>query len=136
MFNLHMKKKIFLLRFIIIVGLIGTVSVAQAADPLIGNTCKNASMDSVTGIITWASCLLMKAIVPFLFMLATAGFIYGLIKFFLNPDSKDKKEEGKKFILWGLIALFVMTAMWGIVGVFTKTFEVKNEMPQLPTIVE
>ncbi len=130
-------KKVFLISLIIF-GLIGTATfVYSAADPLIGSpTCKNASMDSVSGIITWASCLLMQVVVPFLFMLATTGFIYGLIKFFLNPDSKEKKEEGKKFIVGGLIALFVMTAMWGIVQVFTGTFNVKNTMPQLPTIVE
>ena len=130
-------KKVFLISLVIF-AIIGVTSVAYSAtDPLVGGpTCKNASMDSVTGIITWASCLLMQAVVPFLFMLATAGFIYGLIKFYLNPDSKQNKEEGKKFIVGGLIALFVMTAMWGIVKVFTGTFKVENTMPQLPTVNE
>lgn len=128
-----MKRKIFLVSLVVF-GLIGIVSFSYAADPLVGSpSCKNASMDSVTGIITWASCLLMQSVVPFLFMLATVGFIYGLIKFFLNPDNQKKKEEGKSFIVGGLIALFVMTAMWGIVKVATNTFNVKNTMPQLPT---
>lgn len=127
-----MKSKIFLLSLVIF-GLIGMASVSYAADPLVGSpTCKNASMESVTGIITWASCLLMQSIVPFLFMLATAGFIYGLIKFYLNPENPDAKTKGKNFIVGGLIALFVMTAMWGIVKVVTNTFGVNNTIPQLP----
>ena len=128
-----MKRKIFLLSLVVF-GIIGIASFAYAADPLIGSAnCKSASMDSVTGIITWASCLLMQSIVPFLFMLATVGFLYGIIKFYLNPDNTEEKKKGKSFITGGLIALFVMTAMWGIVKVATTTFNVKNEMPQLPT---
>ncbi len=129
-----MKRKIFLLSLIVF-GLVGAVSFSYAAtDPLVGGpTCKNASMESVTGIITWASCLLMQAIVPFLFMLATTGFIYGIIKFYLNPENLEEKKKGKSFIVGGLIGLFVMTAMWGIVQVATNTFGVKNVIPQLPT---
>ncbi len=125
-------KKVFLISLVVF-ALVGAVTVTYAADPLIGSpSCKEASMDSVTGIITWASCLLIQAVVPFLFMLATAAFIYGIIKFYLNPDNVDKKKEGKNFLIGGLIALFVMTAMWGIVKVLTNTFQVKNAMPQLP----
>ncbi len=118
---------------LVVFGIIGITSFAYAADPLIGSAnCKSASMGSVTGIITWASCLLMQVLVPFLFMLATVGFLYGIIKFYLNPDNTEEKKKGKSFITGGLIALFVMTAMWGIVKVATDTFNVKNEMPQLP----
>lgn len=125
-------KKLFLISFVFF-GLV-SFSVAHAADQLVGSaSCPYGNMDSITGIINWASCLLMQIIVPFLFALATAGFIYGVINYYLNPGNEKKREEGKKFIVGGLIALFMMTAMWGIVKVFTNTFEIKNVVPQLPS---
>jgi len=96
------------------------------------NVCSNSSMHNVTGIINWASCLLIKAIVPFLFSLATVAFIWGVIQFYLNPENEEKRKKGKSFIIGGLIALFVMLSMWGIVAVITETFDLPNIMPQFP----
>lgn len=96
------------------------------------DVCADASMKDLSGIVNWASCFLLKTIVPFLFALATAGFIYGVIQYFLNPDNEEKRKKGKSFIIGGLIALFVMTSMWGIVKILNNTFKTGNAVPQLP----
>lgn len=100
--------------------------------PTVTNVCSNNSMKNVTGIINWASCLLIKTIVPFLFSLATVAFIWGVIQYYLNPENEEKRKKGKSFIIGGLIALFVMLSMWGLVAVLTGTFELSNTMPQFP----
>lgn len=105
----------------------GTINGGPVTD-----VCSSNSMRNVTGIINWASCLLIKTIVPFLFALATVAFIWGVIQFYLNPENEEKRKKGKSFIIGGLIALFVMVAMWGLVSVLTTTFDVKNTIPQLP----
>lgn len=94
--------------------------------------CSSNSMRSISGIINWASCMLIKTIVPFLFSLATVAFIWGVIQFYLNPENEEKRKKGKSFIIGGLIALFVMLSMWGLVSIFTTTFQIKNTIPQLP----
>ena len=125
-------KKAFL--FSLVMFGISIVSVASAADLYTGSaSCPYGNMESLTGIVTWAGCFLMQSILPFLFTLATAGFIYRLVKFFLNPENAKQKEDGKTFITGGLIALFMMVSVWGIVEIFTNTFEIKNAIPQLPT---
>jgi len=96
------------------------------------DVCSGSSMHNITGIINWASCLLIKTIVPFLFSLATVAFIWGVIQFYLNPENEEKRKKGKSFIIGGLIALFVMLSMWGIVAVITGTFDLPNIMPQFP----
>ena len=40
------------------------------------------------------------------------GFFYGLLIFMIN---EDKREEGKKLMLWGFIALFIMASIWGLI---------------------
>jgi len=93
--------------------------------------CANISFDSITNIFNWASCTIVSAIIPLLFTLATAGFIWGVIRYFLNPESEEERKKGKSYMLWGLIALFVMISVWGLVNVFSNTFKVKTLIPQL-----
>ena len=95
------------------------------------DVCKNIKFQKLTDIINWASCSLIKIVVPFLFSLATAGFIWGIIQYFINPDNEEKRKEGKNYMTWGIIALFVMVSMWGLVGVFSNTFGVKTLIPQV-----
>jgi len=126
-----MKNKVILLGSLFS-GLIFTSSVASADDPTVTSICANNSMENISGIINWASCLLYKSVVPFLFALATVGFIWGVMQYYLNPDNEEKRKKGKNFIIGGLIALFVMVSIWGLVGILTGTFNFPNTIPQLP----
>jgi hypothetical protein len=99
--------------------------------------CKNANFESIRNMINWATCTINDALIPLLFAIALVAFIWGMIQFFLNPDSEDKKQKGKSFMLWGLIALFVMISIWGILNLFTRTFEFQNtEAPSIPQLKE
>jgi len=125
-------KKLFLIGFVII-SLFSFAPFASATDGLVSSgLCSGANMNDVTGIVNWGSCFLLKVIIPFLFALATAAFIWGVIHYYLNPENEKEREKGKNFIFGGLIALFMMVAMWGIVKVFTNTFQIENAVPQLP----
>ncbi|MBP6908358.1 MAG: hypothetical protein KBB75_00870 [Candidatus Pacebacteria bacterium] len=95
------------------------------------NACKGAPFNTFSDILTFISCTINKSIIPLLFTLATAGFIWGIIQYFLNPDNEEKRKAGKSFIIWGLIGLFVMISMWGLVGILTNTFGTKTMIPQL-----
>jgi hypothetical protein len=129
-----MKKKVLLSSFIL-VGIFMFSTLVFAAPDYTTTTqsvCSSNSMKDVTGLINWGSCLLLKTILPFLFALATVAFIWGIIQFYLNPDNEEKRKKGKSFIIGGLIGLFVMISMWGLVGILTNTFGVGNSIPQLP----
>lgn len=93
--------------------------------------CEDANFTSLGNIITWMSCTLIKFVVPLLFSLAVVLFIWGIIQYFLNAENEEKRKKGKSFMLWGIIALFVMVSMWGLVGILTDTFGVKTLIPQL-----
>jgi len=95
--------------------------------------CKGSDtrLDSLGHIINWASCTLIEAVIPLLFTLATAGFIWGVVQFFIYPDNEEKRKKSKSFMLWGIIALFVMVSVWGLVGILTDTFGIKVLIPQL-----
>jgi len=122
-------KKIIRFSNLVLLGVLFSFTNVEAAA---GFTCTATDMKSVAGIINWASCLLIKTVVPFLFSLATVAFIWGVIQFYLNPENEEKRKKGKSFIVGGLIALFVMVTMWGLVNVLVVTFGGTNTIPQLP----
>lgn len=127
-------KKIVLVGMFILMGF-SMFSFAGAEEVTTASVCAaGKTMTSLTGIINWASCTLMTAIVPFLFALATAAFIWGVITFYLNPENEEKRKKGKSFLVGGLIALFVMTSMWGIIRIFSTTFGTGTVIPSLDDI--
>ena len=58
-------------------------------------------------------------------------FIWGVTKYVINSSDEAKKEKGRQFMLWGLIALTVMFSIWGLVGIFGSTFGVDVIIPQV-----
>jgi succinate dehydrogenase/fumarate reductase cytochrome b subunit len=86
-------------------------------------SCRNLLPNSSVGdIINMGTCILLKSVVPLLFALAIVAFVWGIIQYFLNPENEEKKKKGKSYMIWGLIALFVMVTMWALVAVLSDTF--------------
>ena len=109
------------------------INIAEAANAKILGTeivC-GSGIKNLTDIINFFTCTIVQAIIPLLFVLSVAGFIYGVVKFFLNPDNEEGKKQGKSFMLWGLIALFVIVSIWGLVGILSNTFtpDTPNGLP-------
>ena len=111
------------------------IAVAYASTTVGGVTC-DVAISNLTTLINFGTCTIMKSIVPLLVSLAMAGFVYGIIKFFMNPDNEEKKKNGKTFMLWGIISLFVIVSIWGIVGLFSSTFLNKGDVPVMPSLPE
>ena len=55
-------------------------------------------------------------IVPVLMALAVLVFFWGIIKFIAQAGDERAVEEGKGFIVYGLVGIFVIMTVWGIVG--------------------
>ena len=49
-------------------------------------------------------------------------FIFGLIKYVVAAGDEKKIEEAKRFIVFGLIAFFVMFSVWGLTNLLVKFF--------------
>jgi hypothetical protein len=64
---------------------------------------------------------ILKPLVPFLVGLAVVVFLYGVI-ILMFSEGGEKKEEGKQYMMWGIVGIFVMVSVWGIVAILTNTF--------------
>ena len=56
-----------------------------------------------------------------IFGLAVIYFLYGILVFVKNADSADKRAEGGKHIMWGLIGMFIMISTIGIINLILGT---------------
>ena len=75
--------------------------------------------------------ILANAVVPLLITVALVVFITGVIQYMTGAAEQTQREKGRKFIIWGLIGLFVILAIWGILKIITGTFDIKFALPQL-----
>lgn len=74
--------------------------------------------DGTSGIIG----VLNLVVVPVIFSLAFAAFVWGVVKyFFLHGGEETKRAEGRVFILWGVIGLVVLFSVWGFVNILLST---------------
>ena len=64
---------------------------------------------------------LINQIIPILIAGALAYFIYGVVRFVISSDSDDK-EAARRVVVQGVIGLFVIVSVWGLVGVVQSTF--------------
>ena len=80
--------------------------------------------------------LFVDKLIPFLITAALLFFIFGVVRYMIagNPDDKDK---AKKIVINGIVGLFVILSVWGIVGVIQRTFGVGNAqitVDNIPTV--
>lgn len=60
---------------------------------------------------------IISLVIPVLIALGVVGFMWGIVLYLFGKN----KDDGKQMMLWGIIALFVMTSVWGLVGILRGT---------------
>lgn len=97
------------------------------------SACPN-EINSIADFFFLAICILRRAVWPLLISIAVIVFIVGVIKYVANGDDESKRTEGRNFMIYGIIGLFVMVSVWGLVGVLQGTFGIGTStfIPQLP----
>lgn len=68
---------------------------------------------------------LIQNTVPVLIGLAVLVFIFGILKYVVARDPESQKEA-RGVILWGIIILFVMTSVWGLVNLLGDTLGLRS----------
>jgi len=64
---------------------------------------------------------ILQPIVSLLMAAAVAYFLFGVMKFVKDQGSEESQVEGKKHMMWGIIGLFIMVSVWGILN-FINSF--------------
>jgi hypothetical protein len=94
------------------------------------------AQDSTVGGLLTLTGDILNGLLPVVVGLALLYFFWGLGKYILSAGSEEKKEEGRNIMIWGVISLFVMVSVWGIVGLLGETVGIEQggtvEIPVIP----
>ena len=73
-------------------------------------------MDLIGKVVTG----ILNPLIYLMFSVAIAFFIWGIVVFIWNADNEEKRENGKQRIIWGLVGLFIMSAIAGIIEIIRR----------------
>lgn len=94
----------------VLVGISPLVALAQSTNPGQG----------IAGLFNLAGWVLNKA-VPLIISIAVVWFIYNVFMYTIAGD-EEKKKAAKTGMIWGIVGIFVMVSIWGLVAILQSTF--------------
>ena len=91
-------------------------------------------MDAIAVFLLNIIGIINSVLVPLVFSLAFLLFLWGVFQYFISgATNEEKRDEGKKFVMWGIIGFVLMFSIWGIVNLIINSlgFDTRTR-PQLP----
>jgi hypothetical protein len=78
---------------------------------------------------------LINTATPIVVALALLGFFWGLAIFIFSAGDEKKRGQGRNIMIWGILALFVMLSVFGIIATLQSTLQLNtyNTIP-IPTV--
>ena len=119
----HGVKKV--LGLLLAVYLLPTLALAQ----------ESGQFDNVEGLIESGSRI-VGMLIPIVFALGLLFFFWGLAKFILSAGNPEAASSGKHLMIWGVLALFVMASIWGIVNFLGESFGISFDETFTPPTVD
>jgi len=85
----------------------------------------NGEITSIQGLLSRINALL-NTIVPFIVGLAVFVIIWGVFQYVTRAGDEEKRAEAKLFVVWGVVFVFIMVSIWGLVNILVNTFELRK----------
>jgi len=70
---------------------------------------------------------LIILLLPISFSLAIAAFFFGIAKFIFSAGKG--RDDGKEIMTWGVIAIFVMTSIFGLTAFIRSSIGIGEDAP-------
>ena len=90
-------------------------------------TC--SKITDIGSLFKFVTCTVINSVIPLIILFAVTVFLWGTTMFMMNTADTTKRKEGKQFMLWGLLALFIIVSYWGIVKMFGDTLGFSGVKP-------
>lgn len=82
-------------------------------------------------LLKTAVAVIVNPIITLFFIMALSLFTYGIFEFIMGADNPDKRTQGQQHMKWGIIGLFIMTAVFAIIQILTNLLGEFGTAPNL-----
>lgn len=62
------------------------------------------------------------SVIPFMGAVAFLAFVYGVGRFIKASGSEKDLKTSKNFLIWGIVGMFVLATIWGIIAFLRSEF--------------
>ena len=91
------------------------------------------AQEKLTDTLGFISTLL-NGLIGLFITLAIVVFFWGLVKYLWSMSNEDA-HEGLKIMFWGIIAVFVMVSIWGLIALLQRSFNVQGGAAITPALI-
>lgn len=81
---------------------------------------------SIVTLMKSVNKVIINPLIIFLFALAMVYFLYGVARYLLSPDNEEIRKSSKTHMLWGVIGMFIMVSVFGIMSLLLNTVGERN----------
>jgi hypothetical protein len=83
-------------------------------------------MDAAATIVQRLNDLIIRPLILLVFAGGFFLFMWGLVVFLWNSREGEVATEGKQHMLWGIVGMFVMISVGGILSIILNTFGINQ----------
>jgi len=75
----------------------------------------------ISGFIANVKIAIINPILVLIFGASAVLFVWGAARYILGSDSEEARSTGSKHMLWGIIGMFIIVAVGGIISIIKNT---------------
>lgn len=68
----------------------------------------------------------INPLIILIFAVALAYFLFGVVGFLVKADNEEARTKGKKHMLWGIVGMFIMIAVFAIMQILITSLGVEG----------
>lgn len=66
---------------------------------------------------------IVQPLITLMFIVAVLVFVWGIVEMIMNASNEEARQTGTRHMMWGLIGLFIMFAVYGILNFLIATLK-------------
>lgn len=94
----------------------------------------NSGSQDFKGVINVVISSIFNPLIILFLGLAIVYFLWGVLKYVRHGESESDRTEGIMMMTYGIVAIFVMISVWGLVTILINTFGLDTRLPPVPTL--
>lgn len=75
---------------------------------------------------------LIDVALPLIIGIAVLLFLWGLVQYILKADDAEARASARSLMIWGVVIIFVMVSLWGLVNLLDSVFGLEDTVQDAP----